>query len=428
MTLPAQQRNKQELVKMRQDILDALAIVRENWRYEDGTLARPLQRLHASWLCYKEGDQCMRTLCDFMMSVPISVPGNWQALAAMLALTHNQIMSITHKQSCVRIDSAQLVIWTYSRNPNANIYKIIESLQILKRYDVLQQLKEPLQYLVDDVKLLLENDKGGFIYEYKNPTEAGDLATNEDEYLIAPKNYRKDINSLLPPSLKPQVRSNTETVGQNKQDNSAISRPVVQQETLVTRQNVPVETIPEPDTSRFQPTIFVLLTFAADGEAAARRIARSMRTAVDDRPEFGVLTLDENAQRVLDNPEMFINRVFPQFHFICPILTPGYLSAVNAPLIDNYADMDAQIEMRSATDSLDAHYVTYIYNLMVNEYTESNCRNCRVRCIIPQVDSDTQKSILTTMRRPGYLSPTLKAWAWEKDLEKFLRKLICLYD
>ncbi|RZF43866.1 hypothetical protein LSTR_LSTR016248 [Laodelphax striatellus] len=428
---PPQRKNKnEELERVRQNALLEAANFQDTWHLEDSELTRQLRRLHASWLCYNQGNECLKVLCHFMTSVPTSIAGNWQALAGQLGLTNMQMMSITQKQSYVTLDSVQLVIRTYSQNTNSNLYQIVKSLQTLKRFDALQKLKEPFQQLVEGVKLLVESDKANFIYEKINPgVDEADSQTmvteaNDCQFLIAPKNYQKDIKLLLPMSLHNLVgsRMTTETVW-----NAQPQRRIIQQEVLVTRQNTSNETMLQPTAPRpISPKrkVNVFLTFASDGEAAARRIARIMRTAVQDRPEFGVLILDENAEKVLSNPEILINQLFPQFHFICPILTEGYLKAINSPLID---ESDAQLEMRSALDSLDAFYAKFIHNLMMNEYTENGCRNQRFRCIIPKVEDNALRTIVDQMRKPGCLNPTLRAWAYEKDLESFLRRLIGLY-
>lgn len=99
-----------------------------------------------------------------------------------------------------------------------------------------------------------------------------------------------------------------------------------------------------------------------------------------------------------------------QADFIVPIITPGYLDEITSH----------NINIPNTAENLDHRYVSFIYNLIVNNYIHATgCLNKKVRSVLPQNGvAEVYKRIV--------MYPDLMPWTYETNFDEqfqaFLKK------
>ncbi|XP_078033311.1 uncharacterized protein LOC144468052 [Augochlora pura] len=320
------------------------------------SIQRATSQIHASYLFEHIGKPTLRQLCSLLSSTGTGKAySGWQEFAGHMGLTMEQIRCIDYEFKGPQ-DPAFYVLLTYVQHGGATIDKILSALQRMHRFDVIYQIKDNIFNLLNAI-------------QQETPVSGSTI--------LRPKSIPR----------APLILTPLESI-QERQTRTVNSEPL------------PQNTLPKRKQSYGS---IVMLTFADDGQATAQYISKVFRS---HKSKIGVLILQEQENHVYSKAEEFINDSFSQVNFIIPILTKGYLERIR-----NLTKMYGKDQ-----NKLDSKYLKYIYSLMQNEYSNNECTNFRVRCIVPDNEVHT---ILN-----ANLHPILQAWFKESCIDTFIDNIL----
>lgn len=336
------------------------------------SLSKKVCYLHTDLLYYRNAKSKIGASCYEVWKTLVKRVGGtsncWRDLGHLLGVTQDDLDYIMNS---VRDDPVDMVLKVFKQNDKATLDKVIEAFIKLKRYDILKAIEDPLCNIAQH----FNKDDSGY---HSNSKISG------QKEIVTLKNISND----LPPVLNKNIMI---------KDND----PKKPKQTLQPPIN---KTNPKVNDS---PILF--LTYTQDGLPTAINI----QEYVDNWTEVigvKVITLNSKRDDIYQNPEKFIREYFEKASFIVPIITSGYLSEIKS----NNSNVP------NTTENLDHKYVSFIYNLIVNNYIHaSGCLNKKVRSVLPQnANVDVIKSII--------MYPDLLPWTYETNFDEqfqaFLKK------
>ncbi|XP_076165548.1 uncharacterized protein LOC143145747 [Ptiloglossa arizonensis] len=286
-------------------------------------IQRATARIHVSYLFEHIGQPTLQKLCLLLSSTATGkMYCGWQEFAAHIGLTMEQIRCIDYNFKGLQ-DPTYYVLLAYAQHVGATIDKILNALQRMHRFDVINRIKDDISDLID------------VIPQNTTANESG---------ILRSKSIPRAPLILTPIEI-------TQKAQKERNDSGHITQGSLQKTKQIYR-------------------CTVMLTFADDGLPTAQRIAKIFRSK---EPRIGVLILQEQENYVYSRAEEFIDDCFGQVNFIIPILTQEYLERI-------YNSKKIYSEDQN---KLDNKYIKYIYSLLRYEYVRNQCINCRVRCIVP---------------------------------------------
>lgn len=116
----------------------------------------------------------------------------------------------------------------------------------------------------------------------------------------------------------------------------------------------------------------VLLTYSEDANANVNDIITRLRETKDNM-KLGVVLLNEQIGSLNIEPEQFIYECFLQVDYVMPIITKQYIQMIGS----------SSSKLNYAATNIDNRYVKYIYALMNTYYLRNNCKNYKIRSLIP---------------------------------------------
>ncbi|XP_043524591.1 uncharacterized protein LOC122536347 [Frieseomelitta varia] len=306
-----------ELEKLRREVdgppnLDILTL----------NIQRATAQIHASYLFEQIGRTTLQNICLLLSSTATGKTySGWQEFAAYMGLTMEQIRCIDYDFKGLQ-DPTYYVLLAYVQHTDATIDKILHTLQRIHRLDIINQIKDNITDLIDEIS---------------------QRTTTDESALLRPRSIPKAPLVLTPINFV-----------HNIQKHKAVSDRVIQDNLKKSKKSY---------------GCIVMLTFADDGSEIAQHVAKIFRSK---EPKIGVLILQEQENYVYDRAEEFIDDCFKQVNFIIPILTQGYMERIS-----NIRKVYIEDQ-----NKLDAKYIRYIYSLLRYEYVRNQCINSRVRCIV----------------------------------------------
>lgn len=359
-------------------------------------------RIHASYLFHPAGQRVLQDICSTISSTGANSQINgWKDLASYLGLSFHQIGCIENYRY---IDSTELVLMAFAQGENASLSEVLNNLLHIQRPDAVTKAQISITKMVDAV-FILHNQNSHECTQNNEITRCG-------EFLLRPNNYSR-IKQELPITLRELSVTEMPTPVVVKSPQPIIV-PSIQSVALCQRSapkpqsnsNLLNTNIKQP--SRKMRT--VMLTFADDGKEVALRIAQRLRENRSESFPVGVLILDEQEKFVSANPELFIMRCFSQTDYVVPIITPDYLRMVNS---------GPSVLSQSALSSWDNRYVSFIHDLMMKYYIDNQCRNSKIRCIVPQSHGGKLVFNSNILRN----DPTLRVWINEEEVDNFVSRI-----
>lgn len=288
-------------------------------------IQRTAKRVHASYLFEHVGKATLQKLCLLISATATGkLYSGWQEFAAHMGLSMEQIRCIDYDFKGLQ-DPTYYVLLAYVQNVDATMDRILDALQKMQRYDIINEIKDKMAELV---------------------STACQGATVSDCLIVKPDSIPRVPLVLCP--MESVVQSTTKVI---ESDCNAFLQDNRQK-------------------NKQSYGCVVMLTFADDGAQTAYQIAKIFRSK---QPRIGVLILQEQENYVYSRAEEFIDDCFKQVNFIIPILTREYIERISNP-------MKSSIEVQN---KLDTKYIKYIYSLLRYEYVRNQCINNRVRCIVP---------------------------------------------
>ncbi|XP_031842860.1 uncharacterized protein LOC116431485 isoform X2 [Nomia melanderi] len=249
------------------------------------TIALNIQRItshiHASYLFRHIGKSTLQKLCLLLSSTATGKGySGWQEFAAHLGLTIEQIRYIDYNNCKGQEDPTYYVLLAYVQRAEATIGNIINTLQKMHRYDVINQIKDDISYLRD------------VIQQESSVAESSILKTKSIPRAPLILTPLEDVQEIQTTKSLDSENTYQNNLQKNKQKYGCV----------------------------------VMLTFAEDGLVTAQDISKIFRS---NEPKIGVLILQEQEYHVYSKAEAFINDCFNQVDFIIPILTKGYLEKIS---------------------------------------------------------------------------------------------------
>ncbi|XP_057324224.1 uncharacterized protein LOC130666913 [Microplitis mediator] len=309
-----------------------------------------------------DGDQqLLQLLCLLLSSTPAGkLYKGWQDFGNELKLTREQLQCIEYNFKGLQ-DPTFYVLLTFSQLSESTIDKLLIACQNIKRFDIINRIISPLNIFIDNLSV--------------DPHFPG---------ILRPKTLPR-----VPLVLKPLIAENTclsnlpanNNLNNNNKNNYGRTS----------------------DDKKNYGSI-VMLTFTKDGENISKNICKILR---EQNPKIGVVILQEQEKFVFSRSEEFIDDCFKQVNYIIPILTSGYIKHINNLNNDDEYNL---------FNNLDYKYVKYLYSLMRFEYFKNNCKNNRIRCIVP---NEELLSIIKTD-----LHPCLQAWFKYSEIELFTKNIL----
>lgn len=326
-------------------------------------LQKVSSQIHASFIFEKEGKPILQKLCLLLSSTASGkIYADWQDFAAQLGLLQEQIRCIDHDFKGLE-DPTYYVLLAYVQSPEATIEKILTALVKLERFDIINRMKESVTDFIG--KLIT------------------DETTDHNLEIMRPK-----VIPRAPLVLSPMLKI---TLSPNEIGNKSSSTVHRTQDFKRTRNN------------KTTYGSIVMLTFAKNGEQTALDITKQFRSM---EPKIGVILLKEQEKYVYSRGVEFVDDCFKQVNYIIPILTKDYVQQISSPT-NLYNEENS---------TLDTKYLKYVFSLLRYEYINQDCCNSRVRCILPE--SETQNI------NKFDLHPTLQAWFKESDLKIFAERIL----
>lgn len=359
-----------ELQELRESVLSQ----KVNYSEVAANIKDQVKQIHAGYLFLNHGGKiALAALCKVISSTPASPHfSSWKDLGSVLGISNLQLGCIEQLKYG---DPTELVLKTYSQHVDSTLDQIVSALQAINRFDAIIEAEDGLLDLAKIARqeqIKRTEDTEGIYSIFGKGTIDG---------ILRPE-YVETLSYQLPITLRGFPEKSlfiTEPLKCDvKLENSSA---IIKKE------------------KKFSKA--VMLTFASDGEEIARKVAKQFRTPRGKHLPIGVLMLEDHAEKVLENPEKFIFHIFPQVHYVIPIITKGYLTS-----LENGAHQG------SSLSSIDTQYVQFIHDLMMKEYIKNNCKNKRFRCIIP--DEEFQ-SVLN--HKHMEFDPVLKVYEKESESE-----------
>lgn len=275
------------------------------------SLANCTRWIHASYLFVNYyGLQALQAICKSLTSTQSKMISNWRDLGAKLGLSYQQIMAIPNSMYPGG-DCTYMTLLAFAQHPDSTIETIIRALHKIDRHDAICSAKP---FLEDLARNLSENHIPG------NYTVNSDYFLHNEvtDSVVRPKDYTR-LYEQLPITLKDiqaleQCIKFKTSLAQNEifQRRSLIEP--LQNETLQRSSHIEPSNVPR-QSQKYSRT--VMLTFASDGEAVARKIAAFLRTnSSNDSWPIGVLLLSDHQEKVESNPEQFILDLFPKVYHL----------------------------------------------------------------------------------------------------------------
>ncbi|XP_063239397.1 uncharacterized protein LOC134540503 [Bacillus rossius redtenbacheri] len=353
---------------------------------DPGELERATSRLHAGFLFAAEGLPALQQICKFVLGGD-RLSGGWREFAALLGVDPVAVQCLWNSNDLLHV--CERILAAFAHREDASLDKVVSALHKMKRLDAICQSKPHLLELVDAV-LGKEKARG-------HP-----VTGNYQRSLITPE-YLPPVPMILcdiPPVAK---KEETEPLG-----------PVLEN---LERQREPCERDPPRITSQPQNeqevteyAYVVMLTFANDGVAAARRVASVFRqTRAADGRRVGVVILQEHSVLVSSFGNQYVLGLFNDVDYVVPILTQGYVDSV---LERGSRAPDADFSC------LDQQYARYVFLQMQAEYAK-HCINDRVRPVI--ADGFVRQAQREFVMRDALF----QAWWAESSAAELARCLLC---
>ncbi|XP_014272404.1 uncharacterized protein [Halyomorpha halys] len=386
---------KPELEKIRDEVLAES----KNLSNEEvfNQLKDQVRNIHAAYLFTPNGVEVLADLCKVISSTPVSFYyASWKNLAGILNLSFHQIGCIEQ----IKSDPTEIVLKTYAQHWDATLDTIVSALQSLKRYDALSVIQKGFQELERVAR--------------QEQIKRTENITSEIDSIIHGKGtsdgiLRPEHLSVLAYQL-PITLKLFPTIDKEKKEILVKDNEILKNEGQLQNKSI----VTKKKGKKFSKA--VMLTFAADGEEIARKIAAQFRKQRGRHLPIGVLILEQHIDKVLQNPEEYITHIFPQMSYIVPILTEGYLLALKG---------NSHHE-GSSLSSIDSMYVKFIHDLMMKYYVQNNCKNDKFRCIIPD---GHYLNIIN--HKHMELDPVLKVYVKESEVEQLacrMLKISCVVD
>lgn len=151
----------------------------------------------------------------------------------------------------------------------------------------------------------------------------------------------------------------------------------------------------------------ILLTYSEDANIIVDNILTKLRKGKGNM-KLGVVILNEQIGRVNIEPEQFIYDCFLQVDYVVPIITKGYIQMIGS----------SSSELNYGQENIDNRYVKYIYALMNTYYLRNNCRNFKIRSLIP----DNSISTIQHHRMMGH--SLFQVWFKISDIEMIMERIL----
>lgn len=343
----------------------------------DAVAARLQQKtsdIHAGWLFDYEGEPILQIICRYVGAPAAGKTHSphWTEFANYLG--EKQVTSVQQKNIENHLTRMETPVWwvlaTYAQWDDATLARVIDALQQTKRKDVISLINNAVCALVDYINndVRSEDNKTGIIRPATVPWVPLVLRPTLLDIRNKVEKVYKIINVT---SIPPIVEAN---------GNEPINDPRGQ------RRNVSF-------------ALIVMLTFADDGVAAAKRITKILRS---HEPRIGVLSLNEQMHHVWESGREFVDDCLDQVDMIMPILTQGYLEAIKGSSTAQEPDEGF---------GKDQEWAKYIFTCFTSECIEDDCKNKRVRSIVPKENP----------QRPRKLDMALRSWCPEAEIQQFIQ-------
>ncbi|GBP61326.1 hypothetical protein EVAR_53241_1 [Eumeta japonica] len=262
-------------------------------------------------------------------------PKTWRDLGHFLEIS---VDDLDYIENSVKEDPTDIVLKIFRQNENATLDKVLDAFVKMKRYDILKALESPLTQLAS------------FFYKEESKSDTG-YHSSSKERLKHPIVNLKNIPNDLPPVL----RSKYNLIFDEKP-----KEPV--QPKAPSPQNNYKDKIEKKG-----PILF--LTFAEDGLETALNIKNKINNWSEEFAQISVITLNDQKDDVLQNPEIYIRDYFEKADFVVPIVTVEYMNRIkshsrNIPNTTDNLDFKYHINslstfFRSENKSLKARFKMY---------------------------------------------------------------------
>lgn len=318
------------------------------------SVAACTKNIHVSYLFLNYyGMEARKAICISLTSIQSQMISDWKELGTKLGLSSQQISAIPNNMY-PGANCADMTLLAFAQYPDSTIENVIRTLYKIGRSDAISHAKSFLEDLARDLSECLVPTNYNMDCDYSSHTDVTDT-------LIRPKGYTQ-LCEQLPVILK-DFRILEQRI---KFKTRLVQNEIHQRNACIEQRN-----IQKQSQNKYSRT--VMLTFAADGEDIARKVAVSLRTVNSNSSwPIGVLLLSDHQERVECNAEQFILHFFHKMDFIVPILTEGYFRALYSKDVLNLPSC-----------CIDGRYVPFIHDLMTKYYVKNTCKNKKIRCIIP---------------------------------------------
>ncbi|KAL1460640.1 hypothetical protein WDU94_012603 [Cyamophila willieti] len=366
-----------------------------------------MKNFHTTLLFEPAGWQSLKDICLGISGIPVnSLVKGWRDFAAELDLNFYEIGCIANYN---HEDYSELVIKTFAQDKNATIDKVLQAIVNIERWDVIRQSSKSLHHLYETIlskeyesinkiklsdkcktylefqnaqKEIHEQLSQGSVIKAKNlpilfatlPITLKNVKKQRDLYCVT---YNEET-SLKPeeemivqvPVLERPIEAFTALLDKARDNTDNIIFTEVYQKAVAIEEE---ESLKKKD-RKYEK--IVMLTYANDGVEFVKDIAAKFRTPREGKLPIGVLTLSEQKNIAVKNPEKFVLDMFPQVDYIVPILTPGYFKSLSQYNVQRSTMSDR---------NLDEAYTSLIHDLMCKHYVKNNCLNDKFRCLIPDL-------------------------------------------
>lgn len=151
----------------------------------------------------------------------------------------------------------------------------------------------------------------------------------------------------------------------------------------------------------------ILLTYSDDANVFVNNIIDTFRKTKDDK-RLGVVVFNEQLGRFNIEPEQFIYECFLQVDYVIPIITENYIRTITC----STSEIDHMVQ------NIDNKFVKYIYALMNTAYLRNNCKNFKVRSVIPD-------NKIKTLQRHHIMGHSLfQIWFKLSDIEIVMDRIL----
>uniref|UniRef100_A0A8D8LMQ9 Death domain-containing protein n=3 Tax=Cacopsylla melanoneura TaxID=428564 RepID=A0A8D8LMQ9_9HEMI len=429
---------------MNQEVAELLKnvphITNEVNEFQAAQVIDKMKNMHATLLFEPEGWQSLKDICLGISGIPVnSLTKGWRDFAAELDLNFYEIGCIANYN---HEDYSELAIKTFSQDKNATIDKILQAIVNIERWDVIRQSSKSLHHLYETVlskeyesinKVKLTDQCETYL-EFQNaqkeihkqlsqgsvikakklpilfatlPITLKNVKKQRDLYSVPyseENNLKPEGEIVLVPPLKRPIEAFTALLDKARDNTDNIIFTEVYQKAVAIEEE---ESFKKKD-RKYEK--IVMLTYASDGVEFVKDISAKFRTPREGKLPIGVLTLGEQKNIAVNNPEKFVLDMFPQVDYIVPILTPGYFKSLS----------QHNIHQSTFTNSnLDEAFTSLVHDLMCKHYVQNNCLNDKFRCLIPDLYT------MSITNDDNFLSdPTLNVWLPLSDLDTLVSVML----